>query len=98
MIYKFFDTSALLLIDENELLKEDSKVVISTITLQELENLKKKETGYLARRTLKLLDDNADKYEVYMYKTHMLHPIYEAGFEKSCVRIFCLNIYLIVIA
>lgn len=23
--------------------------------------------------------------------------LYEAGFEKSCVRIFCLNIYLIVI-
>ena len=82
MTYKFFDTSALLYIDEAELLKEDSKIVISTITLKELENLKSKD-NYLARQVLKLLDKHEDKYEVYMYKVYMLHPIYETGFEKT---------------
>ena len=82
MTYKFFDTSALLYINEEELLKEDSKIVISTITLQELEALKLKDI-YLARQVLRLLDTHEDKYEVYMYKLDMLIEIYDARFEVT---------------
>lgn len=81
MIYKFFDTSALLLIDKKSLLQEDYKIVISTITLQELEDLKDKK--YEARRTLRLLDKYPDNYEVYIFTTDMLDPIGKKYFHIS---------------
>lgn len=81
MTYKFFDTSALLLIDKKSLLQDDYKIVISTITLQELEDLKDKK--YEARRTLRLLDKYPDKYEVYIFTTDMLEPIGKNYFHIS---------------
>ena len=84
MIYKFFDTSSLLLIDKSALLQEDYKIVISTITLQELETLKYKESrSYEARRTLKLLDKYHDRYETYIFKREMLNVIIDNGFDIS---------------
>ena len=40
MIYKFYDTSSLLLNISDLFSEEDTTVVISSITLQELENIK----------------------------------------------------------
>ena len=66
---KFYDTSALLCANESIF---SESFVISSITLQELENIKTSfnkdnETKYKARRVAHLLDENADKYEVVIY-------------------------------
>lgn len=68
----FYDTCALL----NELhhaFETENKFFISNITLKELENIKtsdKKdaETKFRARRLIHLLDLNADKYTIILYK------------------------------
>ena len=66
---KFYDTSALLCANESIF---SEPFVISSITLQELENIKTSfnkdnETKYKARRVAHLLDENADKYEIVIY-------------------------------
>ena len=68
----FYDTCALL----NELhhaFETENNFFISNITLKELENIKtsdKKdaETKFRARRLIHLLDSNADKYTIILYK------------------------------
>ena len=63
----FYDTSSLLL-KVDELLEEDL-FAISSITLDELENIKTSankdaDTKYAARRLLHILDANPSKYKV----------------------------------
>lgn len=81
MIYKFFDTSSLLLLKKSAFEQEDYKIVISTITLQELEDLKDKK--HEARRCLRLLDKYQGNYEVYIFDMSMLNPIIEKNFGIS---------------
>lgn len=81
MIYKFFDTSSLLLLKKSAFEQEDYKIVISTITLQELEDLKDKKQE--ARRCLRLLDKYQGNYEVYIFDMSMLKPITEKNFGIS---------------
>lgn len=69
MDLKFYDTNALLVLQDKIL---DEKFYISSITLQELENIKTSrskddEVKYKARKLLHLLDENHDKYDVYIY-------------------------------
>jgi predicted ribonuclease YlaK len=66
---KFYDTNALLELQE-EVLAEP--FVISSVTLEELENIKTSKTKteevrYKARKVVHLLDENRDKYEVVIY-------------------------------
>lgn len=66
---KFYDTNALLELQE-EILAED--FVISSVTLEELESIKTnknktEETRYKARKIVHILDENYDKYEVVIY-------------------------------
>lgn len=68
---KFYDTNALLLLQDKIL---NEYFCISSITLQELENIKVSrtkddETKYKARKLLHILNDNEDKYEVIVYDT-----------------------------
>ena len=63
---KFYDTSSLLLIGEKAFNEEDI-VIISSITLKELERIKTSANKdfhikYTARKLLNLLDKNSDKY------------------------------------
>lgn len=63
---KFYDTNALLNIDENSLTEH---FVLSDITLSELENIKisaykDERTKYKARKATRFLAENADKYTV----------------------------------
>lgn len=63
---KFYDTNALLNIDENSLTEH---FVLSDITLSELENIKAsaykdERTKYKARKVTRFLAENADKYTV----------------------------------
>lgn len=79
MIYNFYDTCSLLtkgtlLEDKNE------QIIISSITLDELENIKtsaNKDANikYTARQLLRTLNDNPDLCQVIIYKEKMIKPI-----------------------
>ena len=71
---KFYDTSSILL--ETDLFKEN--FIISSITLNELENIKTSankdaETKLAARRLLQQLHDNPDKYTVCIYQPLLIN-------------------------
>lgn len=83
---KFFDTNAILILQDN-LLKED-KFYISSTTLQELEHIKvsrnkDEATKYKARRVLHILDENADKYDVVIVTSDILDIINDLGLENT---------------
>lgn len=66
---KFYDTNALLELQEEVLAEE---FAISSVTLEELENIKTnknktEETRYKARKIVHILDENRDKYDVVIY-------------------------------
>ena len=75
--YNFYDTSSLILRVDNLFEDPTENIVISSITLQELENLK---TSYSRdfefkskiRKLIRLLDENPEAYEVYIYFPEML--------------------------
>lgn len=82
---KFYDTSSLLLKAEN-LFDDDEKFVISSITLEELENIKTSsnkdfEVKYNARKVIRSLNENEDKYEVILYKDEYLEELSAFGFS-----------------
>ena len=85
MIYKFYDTCSLLL-KANHLFDEDNvRIVISSISLQELEDIKTAnnkdaEVKYSARKLLHTLNDNPEAYDIYVFKEDMLEPFVEKGF------------------
>lgn len=86
MTYKFYDTCSLLLKTNHLFDDKDSKVVISSVTLQELEDIKTSynkdaETKYSARKLLKILSENPKAYEIWIFKESMLEPIIEKGFD-----------------
>jgi predicted ribonuclease YlaK len=77
--YNFYDTSSLLL-KAGTLFEEEENVVISSITLTELEEIKSSrnkdnDIKYAARLLLHKLEQNTNKYEVVIYQTTMLKPI-----------------------
>ena len=86
MTYKFYDTCSLLLKTNNLFDEEDVKVVISSISLQELEDIKTAnnkdaEIKYSARKLLNILNENPEAYEIWIFKEEMLKPIIEKGFD-----------------
>ena len=81
--YKFYDTCSLLL-KIDTLLDETDPIIISSITLNELENIKTSnnkdaDVKYAARRLLHLLTEHPEAYEVYIFNMTMLDPIAERG-------------------
>lgn len=80
---KFVDTNVLLVLQE-EVFKTKDTILISSITLKELENIKTSgtkdsETKWEARNILRLLADNEDKYEIIVYKAHLEDEIKSFG-------------------
>ena len=83
--YKFYDTNSLLLMADR-LFENDCHFAISSITLNELENIKTSahkdaELKYSARKILHLLDENKNKYDIQIFKTAYLKPIEEMDLE-----------------
>ena len=81
MDYKFYDTCALL---DKGVDAFQEKVVISSITLQELENIKTSNrkdetTKFAARQILHALNEH--EHEVHIFKPHMLDKF--ADFEET---------------
>ena len=73
---KFYDTSSLLLIEDKLFKNSNDTIIISSITLKELENIKTSmnkdaRIKYSARKLLHLLDENPDKYICHIYKNYM---------------------------
>lgn len=84
--YKFYDTCSLLLKANNLFDEENTKIIISSISLQELEDIKTannkdSEIKYSARKLLNILNDNPKAYEIWVFKEEMLKPIIEKGFD-----------------
>ena len=81
---KFYDTSALLSLDD---LDFNERFIISSVTLQELENikssqLKDQEIKFKARELLNLLNNNQNKYEVFIHNNKHCKDLANAyGFE-----------------
>ena len=84
--YLFYDTSSLLLNINHLFDNPNDRIVISSITFQELEEIKtsNKKTEDLkqsARMLLRLLESNTERYEVHIYQPIMATPIQIKGFE-----------------
>lgn len=80
---KFYDTNALLELQE-EILTED--FAVSSVSLEELENIKTsknktEEIRYKARKLVHLLDENSDKYHVVIYNKDIEQLIIDLGIE-----------------
>ena len=78
--YKFYDTSSLLLKVDALFENPEEKVVISSITLKELEHIKTAtnkdpDIKYAARRLLHILDEKIGQYNVCIFHMNMLGPI-----------------------
>ena len=83
MKINFYDTSSLLKQADN-LFETEENIAISSITLEELENIKTSsnkdaDIKYAARHLLHLLDDNNGKYEIIIFKDKYLKPIADQG-------------------
>ena len=71
MEYMFYDTCALLEAQQT-IFENNKKILISSITIKELEDIKTssrkdEEIKYAARKLLHLLNQNEDKYEIILY-------------------------------
>ena len=95
---KFYDTSSLLLKADN--LFDEGKIILSSITLNELEEIKTSankdsDIKMAARRVLQQLNDNPDKFELFIFKPSVLEPIYDAGLPiNNDTRILACAIYI----
>lgn len=73
---QIYDTSSLLLINNSSLFEGDFHIVISSITLKELERIKTSankddDIKYASRQLLRLLNEHQDAYECYVYTPDM---------------------------
>lgn len=80
--HKFYDTSSLLEDVQNLFQEEDEFIHISSVTYEELENIKTAankdfEIKYRANQLTKMLDDNEDKFTCHIFTNNMLIPINE---------------------
>ena len=86
MTYKFYDTCSLLLKADNLFDEEDTIVVISSISLQELEDIKTAyskdaDVKYSTRKVINSLNEHPGAYEIHVFKETMLKPITDKGFD-----------------
>ena len=75
---KFYDTSSLLKIGDK--LFDEGRFVISSITLDELENIKTSsnkdaDVKYSARKLLREMDEHMNDFDIVMFSDKMLKPI-----------------------
>ena len=88
MIHKFYDTCSLLSSAETLFDDDDVTIIISSISLQELENIKTSKfkdelTKFAARHILHLLEKNPDKYKIEIYKMNYEIILTSLGLEVT---------------
>lgn len=81
-IYKFYDTCSLLMVVDTLFQDKISIPVISSITLNELENIKTSsnkdpDVKYAARKLLHKLNESPDNYLIHLFKVHYTEAIEE---------------------
>lgn len=97
--FNFYDTSSLLLRANNLFEDDNENIVISSITLKELENIKTSgnkdaDVKYSARKLLHVLDENKNKYDCIIFKEDMMQPIIEHNLPiNDDMRILACAIY-----
>ena len=82
---KFYDTNALLELMDDVLVEP---FVISSVTLEELENIKTSKTKteeirYKARKVVHLLDENRDKYQIVIHNDDSFEILMNSGVEVT---------------
>ena len=80
--YRFYDTCSLLLKTDSLFEEKNKPFAISSITLEELENIKTSKNKdadikYTARKLLHLLNEHIGEYDVHIYTEDMIKPIEE---------------------
>ena len=80
--YKFYDTCSLLLKLESLFNEDEAPFAISSITLNELEEIKTDvrrdpDIKYAARKLLHLLDEHKGEYDIHIFTEDMLAPMIE---------------------
>ena len=80
--YKFYDTCSLLLKLDSLFNEDENPFAISSITLNELEEIKTDnrrdpDVKYAARKLLHLLDEHHGEYDIHIFTENMLDPIKE---------------------
>ena len=90
MTNKYFDTSSLLLLADSLFgdVKENENIIITSITLNELEHIKTsankdQSVKYAARQLLHKLDENQDKWECLPYNTDCLQVLEKFKYEVT---------------
>lgn len=90
MTNKYFDTSSLLLLADSlfDDIKENENIIITSITLNELEHIKTsankdQSVKYAARQLLHKLDENQDKWECLPYNTDCLQVLERFKYEVT---------------
>ena len=86
--HRFYDTSSLMLCDQSLFQQEDVKIVISDVSLRELEEIKTsmrktEEQRACGRRLTRLLDEHFGEYEVIHYETSLGDVIDDWGLPHS---------------
>jgi len=79
MTYKFYDTCSLLL-KANNLWEEDVRLILSSITLEELENIKTSsnkdaDVKFAARKLIKELDEHFGEYNVMVWSNDLIEDL-----------------------
>ena len=88
MVYKFYDTSSLLIKVDNLFNEKDTRIIISSVTLEELEKIKvstnkEAEIKYAARKLLHVLLNNKNAYDIHIFNNNMLSPLKEKGLDTQ---------------
>ena len=88
MTYNFYDTSSLLLRSQNLYDDPTENIIISSISLFELENIKtarfkSEEVKYQARQLTHLLEENPEKYTCWIFNEHMLDEKSIVGYGQT---------------
>lgn len=88
MNYLFYDTCALLDGDKSIFDQEDTKILISNVTVRELEEIKSsskkdEDIKYKARKLLHTLAANRGRYETVLYKSSWDHEIEKRDMVKN---------------
>jgi len=84
--HKFYDTSSLLLLTDDQFTNSEETIHISSITLDELEKIKTSpykdnEIKYKASQLTKRLDKYPDNYICHIFTNDMLEPIMQRSLE-----------------
>ena len=81
MVYKFYDTCSLIFHAETAFQQENTKVVISSITVDELKSMRFCMPA--AEQVFNFIKDNPNCCEIHTYTDGMLRPFTEKGYSDT---------------